>query len=132
MNYDNPFSSMMGKPKLKQILPVISIVIGAILAFISLFIGYPNFLFTLPIGVVLILYFVIYWFIEKNKNSAPRVKKTKTINPNKVQHVKKNPGDNSKVLATCPYCLQKMRLPNKKGKHGVDCPKCKNHFMVKI
>ena len=33
---------------------------------------------------------------------------------------------------TCPYCKATLRLPNKKGKHIVCCPKCKKDFQVKI
>ena len=32
----------------------------------------------------------------------------------------------------CPYCKAILRLPNKKGKHTVCCPKCKKDFKVKI
>jgi hypothetical protein len=32
----------------------------------------------------------------------------------------------------CPYCRATVRLPNKKGKHTVCCPKCKCDFNVKI
>ncbi len=33
---------------------------------------------------------------------------------------------------TCPHCKATLRLPNKKGKHTVCCPKCKQDFDVKI
>lgn len=33
---------------------------------------------------------------------------------------------------TCPHCKATLRLPNKKGKHTVCCPKCKHDFDVKI
>ncbi len=33
---------------------------------------------------------------------------------------------------TCPHCKATLRLPNKKGKHTVCCPKCKQDFEVKI
>lgn len=32
----------------------------------------------------------------------------------------------------CPHCKVVLRLPKKKGEHGVVCPKCKNEFRVKI
>ena len=32
----------------------------------------------------------------------------------------------------CPYCKATLRLPNKKGKHTVCCPKCRKDFQVKI
>ncbi len=33
---------------------------------------------------------------------------------------------------TCPHCKATLRLPNKKGKHTVCCPKCRKDFQVKI
>ncbi|MBQ7095249.1 MAG: hypothetical protein IJN80_02180 [Clostridia bacterium] len=32
----------------------------------------------------------------------------------------------------CPHCKATVRLPYKKGKHTVCCPKCKKDFQVKI
>ncbi len=32
----------------------------------------------------------------------------------------------------CPFCKATVRLPYKKGKHTVCCPKCKKDFQVKI
>lgn len=33
---------------------------------------------------------------------------------------------------TCPHCKATLRLPNKKGKHTVCCPKCRKDFEVRI
>lgn len=33
---------------------------------------------------------------------------------------------------SCPHCKATLRLPNKKGKHTVCCPKCRRDFDVKI
>lgn len=38
----------------------------------------------------------------------------------------------SKRYRVCPNCKAVMRLPIKKGTHGVVCPKCNNKFTVKI
>ena len=32
----------------------------------------------------------------------------------------------------CPHCKAIVKLPNKKGKHTVVCPKCRERFDVKI
>ncbi len=32
----------------------------------------------------------------------------------------------------CPHCKATLRLPKKKGKHTVCCPKCRKDFEVKI
>ena len=36
------------------------------------------------------------------------------------------------VYRTCPECKVTIRLPKKKGKHTVRCPKCSHRFEVKI
>lgn len=36
------------------------------------------------------------------------------------------------VYKRCPNCKAVIKLPRKKGKHTVCCPRCKNDFKVKI
>ncbi len=36
------------------------------------------------------------------------------------------------VYRQCPYCKSTVRLPKKKGEHGVRCPCCRREFRVKI
>lgn len=36
------------------------------------------------------------------------------------------------VYKKCPHCKSVLRLPRRKGDHGVTCPKCKKVFRVKI
>ncbi len=36
------------------------------------------------------------------------------------------------VYKTCPNCKAKIRLPRKKGKHEVCCPKCRKDFKVNV
>ena len=33
---------------------------------------------------------------------------------------------------TCPHCKAKLRLPRKRGKHTVACPKCKQDFKMRV
>ncbi len=33
---------------------------------------------------------------------------------------------------TCPHCKARIKLPNKKGKHTVECPRCHKDFKVHI
>lgn len=40
--------------------------------------------------------------------------------------------DRKHAYRTCPHCKATLRLPRKKGKHTVSCPKCKKEFKVKI
>ena len=37
-----------------------------------------------------------------------------------------------KVYKKCPSCKAIVRLPRKRGKHSVTCPKCQRRFKVKI
>lgn len=36
------------------------------------------------------------------------------------------------VYRSCPFCKSTVRLPKKKGDHGVCCPCCRREFRVKI
>ncbi len=36
------------------------------------------------------------------------------------------------VFRRCPYCRATLKLPHKKGKHSVKCPKCHSSFNVRI
>ena len=36
------------------------------------------------------------------------------------------------VFRHCPHCKAALRLPRKRGGHGVKCPRCSNHFSVFI
>lgn len=38
----------------------------------------------------------------------------------------------TKVYRRCPNCKKTLRLPKKKGVHGVDCPCCHHNFNVKV
>lgn len=38
----------------------------------------------------------------------------------------------TKRYRTCPHCKNVLRLPYKRGKHGVRCPKCGQEFSVRI
>lgn len=37
-----------------------------------------------------------------------------------------------KIYKKCPFCKSTLRLPKKKGRHNVNCPKCNKLFEVKI
>lgn len=40
--------------------------------------------------------------------------------------------DKDHVYRKCPSCGSQLRLPKKKGKHSVRCPRCRGEFQVKI
>ena len=79
-------------------------------------------LYPLIIGIVLIG----YYFIRKLIINAPK----KEVE--KIQVCEKISDDPLKVMSICPSCNRKIRLPNKKGEHGVKCPMCLNKYKVRI
>ena len=40
--------------------------------------------------------------------------------------------DRDHAYRKCPYCKSQLRLPKKKGKHTVRCPRCRKEFDVRI
>lgn len=42
----------------------------------------------------------------------------------------KPPRDRDHIFRTCPACRAKLRLPKKRGKHTVCCPRCGTRFSV--
>lgn len=130
MEFDpNQFAGMK-KPSFLQLSSSISVFVGGALIIISLFLQWPVYIYFISIGAALVLYYFIVRlsmkFIESRKNHVKKSKKSKAV---KIEHIK---DDVTHVLATCPGCGQRIRLQNKKGTHGVNCPSCKNFFEVHI
>ncbi len=50
----------------------------------------------------------------------------------KVQFGGKAKARSEYYFTSCPSCSANLRLPNKKGKHGVRCPRCGHYFDIKI
>ncbi len=63
---------------------------------------------------------------QKYLRFAGKVKGWFSLQKNKVRDRKTH------RYRTCPYCKATLRLPNKKGKHTVCCPKCRKDFEVRI
>lgn len=57
--------------------------------------------------------------------------KTRAPKNNKKKK-QKLPRDRDHVYRTCPECKANIRLPKKRGKHSVRCPRCSTLFDVKI
>lgn len=62
---------------------------------------------------------------EKFMRIWTRIKNFFVLQKNKIRDIK------SFTYKKCPACKATLRLPRKKGKHNVVCPKCKNRFEVK-
>lgn len=116
-----------------EIITKVSLALGALIMFSAIFTKYPVFIYLLAIGGSFVLFFVIYELIKliKKKFSYRFVVRAKPVKV-KVVKAKKIKEDKEHVIVICPNCNKKIRLPNKKGKHGVCCPICKTDFKVKI
>ncbi len=132
MNFDPNQFGMLKIDKVK-IASQISLFVGGVLLFISLWIPFPSFVFTSIIGALLIGFYFGYKLYLKSKdkktNEFVKIKKKKK---NKVQKGQRIEGDNEHILSICPECSQKLRLPYKKGKHYVTCPKCHKEYQIKV
>ena len=62
---------------------------------------------------------------EKFMRIWTRIKNFFVLQKNKIRDIK------AFTYKKCPACKATLRLPRKKGKHNVVCPKCKNRFDVK-
>ena len=82
------------------------------------------------------LAFMIFRFLSKNIPARRKENEifmklwTKTKNffvlqKNRIRDFK------SFTYKKCPACKANLRLPRKKGKHTVNCPRCRNRFEVK-
>lgn len=45
---------------------------------------------------------------------------------------KRKTSDKNHYYKKCPHCKSKLRLPRKRGRHTVLCPRCKNSFKMTI
>lgn len=44
----------------------------------------------------------------------------------------KSPKDKEHIFRQCPHCKADLRLPRKRGKHTVRCPRCNERFNVRV
>lgn len=133
MEFNDYFNALKRVNKM-SIITKVSLAVGLITMFMGIFFKYPTFIYFLAIGGSLVLFFVIYELIMFLKKKYGYRAKPQRARPVKIKtiHVKKIKDDKEHVIAICPNCKKKIRLPNKKGNHGVCCPICKTDFRVKI
>lgn len=62
---------------------------------------------------------------EKFMRIWTKVKNFFVLQKNKIRDIKHF------TYKKCPACKATLRLPRKKGKHNVVCPKCRNRFEVR-
>lgn len=87
-------------------------------------------------GLLLFVYIIFRMFSRQTyKRSNENQKFMRTINKltcyfkfnfTRLKHIRK------KVYCKCPNCKAVIRLPRKRGRHIVSCPKCHTDFPLKV
>lgn len=111
--------------------------LGIICSCCSIIIPSPYRWYVLGSGVLCILYCLFrifstkYYNRQKENEVFLKIKNFFKIKKKEPRYVldSSNP---LKIIARCPKCKQRMRLPNKEGKHQITCPKCNKQFKLKI
>lgn len=104
--------------------------LGIIFSLLAYFI-HSSFLDTLALVNV---FYALFRFLSRNKSKriAENLQfKQKVLNPVKKSlkgFKKESIGDKNFKYVSCPQCGQKLRVPKKKGKIKVRCPKCETKF----
>ena len=85
---------------------------------------------------ILLIIIIFYRVLSKNIKQRRKENDLYLKIKNKVVSIfnynkKKYKDRNTHMYKKCPNCSQKIRLPLKKGKHTVKCPKCNYKFEVK-
>ena len=60
------------------------------------------------------------------KNIFKKIKNFFVLQKNRIRDIK------GYRYRKCPHCKAMLRLPKRRGRHTVICPRCKNRFEVKI
>ena len=122
---------MIGRYGIDELYKVLSIVYF-ILILVNIFIRSK----IITILEILLIIIIFYRFLSKNIKQRRKENDLYLKIKNKVVSVfnynkKKYKDRNTHMYKKCPNCGQKIRLPLKKGKHTVKCPKCNYKFEVK-
>lgn len=104
--------------------------VSMVLAFINLFIGSAllQFLVYFIEFIAILRAFSRNHYARSNENQ----KFLSFFNRFKGKGANFNKRDKEHIFRTCPSCKATLRLPRKKGKHNVKCPKCSFNFKVRV
>lgn len=122
---------MIGRYGIDELYKVLSIVYF-ILILVNIFIRSK----IITILEILLIIIIFYRVLSKNIKQRRKENDLYLKIKNKVVSIfnynkKKYKDRNTHMYKKCPNCSQKIRLPLKKGKHTVKCPKCNYKFEVK-
>lgn len=113
------------------------LILYCVISFIRIFVRGTAGRITLSVIMAALLAVWIFRMLSKNIYARERenavfcnflykVRPKITLMKDRIRDIK------TKRYRTCPHCKEVLRLPNKKGKHGVKCPKCGGVFEVRI
>ena len=123
------FYGRYGNDTLNKFLMVLYLICVVTVSILSLFI--QSALFTLIAWSVTMGIFVWSFYRTMSRNILKRRRENERfcgffkLRRNKFRDRKTH------VYRKCPNCKVVLRLPKAKGKHFVNCPKCKNRFQTK-
>lgn len=122
------FSGRYGIDQLFWVLFAVSM----IFAFINLFLG------SIILQILVYLFEIIAIVRALSRNHMARRNENQKILgilnffKRKSANFKQKHNDKEHIYRTCPACKATLRLPRKKGKHSVKCPKCSFNFKVRV
>lgn len=106
--------------------------LSAILAFVNIFLHSA----ILQIVIYLIMIYALFRVVSRNTLARARENRAvlSIVNSikSKIELRRQRKADYTHIYKRCPYCHAVLRLPRKKGKHGVVCPKCNKSFGVRV
>lgn len=125
------YSFMYGRrgiDRLGIVLMVSYFIISIVMGFFEGFVAMVLYLLSL----VVFIYF-LYRFLSRDLTKREKENQKTIYFLNRAKNIfKKDYNNVNKVIRKCPECKAKIRLPKRKGKHSVTCPRCKVIFNVKI
>ena len=134
-----------GNDKLGGFLLIAVIVLIVVQAILSVAIpeGTAGAVISLSMSLIIVLLYVwiIFRFMSRNivkrrreneiyLKTSRRLKRFFTFNTS-TKTKSRNRDDDFYIFRDCTVCGATLRLPRKRGKHSVKCPKCSHNFYVK-
>ncbi len=85
----------------------------------------------------LLLFYTVFRMFSRNvprrqKENAAYLRLINPIGRRTALQKQKWRDRNTARYRTCPHCKANIKLPNKKGRHTVECPRCHKDFKVHI
>lgn len=113
------------------------LVIYALIGFVRIFVRNKIAGIVLYVVMLLILAFAVFRMLSRNlekryKENAAFCSVIAKVSPHLILLKDRLKDIKTKRYRRCPTCKNVLRLPYKRGKHNVKCPKCGRDFKVHI